>query len=60
MARNSEIITHGETAVAMGNYFFTDTEGTEVKVEYTFGYIEDEDSNLRIQLHHSSVPAATN
>jgi hypothetical protein len=44
----------------MGNYFFTDPEGYEVKVEYTFGYIEDGDSNLRIQLHHSSMPASTN
>ena len=57
---NHKVTTDGNRAFAMGNYFFTDTEGTEVKVEYTFGYIEDEDSNLRIQLHHSSVPAATN
>ena len=26
-------------AIAMGNYFFTTTDGVEVKVEYTFGYI---------------------
>ena len=53
---NSEIITHGETAVAMGNYFFTDLEGNEVKVEYTFGYILDQEGKLRINVHHSSVP----
>ena len=57
---NDKVTTDGNRAFAMGNYFFTDTEGTEVKVEYTFGYIEDENSNLRIQLHHSSVPASTN
>ena len=54
---NSNIIIDGKTALAMGNYFFTDPEGQEVKVEYTFGYIEDDQGNLRIQLHHSSMPA---
>ena len=57
---NHKVTTDGNRAFAMGNYFFTDPEGLEVKVEYTFGYIEDEDSNLRIRLHHSSMPAATN
>ena len=57
---NHKVTADGNGAFAMGNYFFTDPEGFEVKVEYTFGYIEDEDSNLRIQLHHSSMPAAKN
>ena len=43
----------------MGNYFFTDSNGDEVKVEYTFGYVSDENGNLRIQVHHSSMPATT-
>ena len=54
---NSDIIIDGNTALAMGNYFFTSPEGAEVKVEYTFGYIEDGNGDLRIQLHHSSMPA---
>ena len=54
---NSDVIVDGNTALAMGNYFFTSPEGDEVKVEYTFGYIQDDDGNLRIQLHHSSMPA---
>ena len=54
---NSDVIIDGKTALAMGNYFFTDPSGVEVKVEYTFGYIEDDQGNLRIQLHHSSMPA---
>jgi hypothetical protein len=41
----------------MGNYFFTRPEGDEVKVEFTFGYMLDEFGALRINLHHSSVPA---
>lgn len=53
------MIIDGHRAFAMGNYFFTDKEGLEVKVEYTFGYVEDENANIRIQLHHSSMPAAT-
>lgn len=54
---NSDVIIDGKTALAMGNYFFTDPGGAEIKVEYTFGYIEDDQGNLRIQLHHSSMPA---
>lgn len=53
---NSDCIIHGDTALAMGNYYFTSTEGDEIQVEYTFGYIMDKDGNLRINLHHSSVP----
>ena len=43
----------------MGNYFFTTPEGEEVKVEYTFGYITDSEGKLRINLHHSSMPATS-
>ncbi len=53
---NSASYIHGDYAVAMGNYFFTQTDGTEVKVEYTFGYIKGADGKLKINLHHSSVP----
>ena len=54
---NANIIVYETSALAMGNYFFTTPEGDEVKVEYTFGYIVDSSGNLRIQLHHSSMPA---
>ena len=57
---NSDVIIDGNTALAMGNYFFTAPDGAEVKVEYTFGYIQDDDGRLRIQLHHSSMPAESN
>tara|TARA_A200000159_G_scaffold84081_1_gene77754 strand:- start:47 stop:517 length:471 start_codon:yes stop_codon:yes gene_type:complete len=56
---NADIILKDETALAMGNYFFTDSNGDEVKAEYTFGYISDENGDLRIQVHHSSMPATT-
>ena len=54
---NTDIILDGSTALAMGNYFFTAPEGDEVKVEYTFGYVLDNAGALRINLHHSSMPA---
>merc|ERR1712032_95556 len=53
---NEEIITAGSTAMAMGNYFFTTPQGTETKVEYSFGYVLDDKEKLRINLHHSSLP----
>lgn len=49
---------HGDYAVAMGNYFFTQPDGTEAKVEYSFGYVKGADGKLKINLHHSSLPFA--
>ena len=57
---NAGIILKESSALAMGNYFFTDQDDNEVKVEYTFGYILDENGALRINLHHSSMPAVSN
>jgi len=57
--RNHQIDLNGPTAQAMGDYVFTDaTSGDEVRVEYTFGYKRNDDGNVRIYLHHSSVPYA--
>ena len=46
----------GDMAVAMGNYYFTGTDGTETKVEYSFAYEKDDSGDLKIVLHHSSLP----
>ncbi|MEM9810717.1 MAG: phosphoribosyl-AMP cyclohydrolase [Pseudomonadota bacterium] len=43
-------------AIAMGNYFFTPTEGEDVKVEYTIGYVKDVEGDLRMVVHKSSLP----
>ena len=57
---NVGIIIDGDSAMVMGNYFFTDTNTEkEAKVEYTFGYFKDEQDKLRINLHHSSFPYGT-
>lgn len=55
---NEGTILKGDSAVAMGNYFFTNTKGEDVKVEYTFAYRKAADGSLKITLHHSSVPFA--
>ena len=53
---NEGTIIDGDSAMAMGNYYFTDTDGNDTKVEYTFGYKKNADGDLVIDLHHSSVP----
>ncbi len=52
---NTGMILEDDRAIAMGNYFFTDLDGNEAKVEYTFGY-KLIDGALKIDLHHSSFP----
>ena len=52
------IYTNAASAMAMGNYFFTGPDGDETKVEYSFGYIRGDSGELKINLHHSSLPYA--
>ncbi|WP_299135586.1 hypothetical protein [uncultured Tenacibaculum sp.] len=52
---NSNLILEENRALAMGNYFFTDLNGSEAKVEYTFSY-KLVNEKLKIDLHHSSFP----
>ena len=40
----------------MGNYYFQDDKDKYLKVEYTFGFIRLNKNELRINLHHSSLP----
>jgi hypothetical protein len=53
---NNAIYTDSNSAMAMGNYYFTGPDGSETKVEYTFGYVRDANGDLKINLHHSSLP----
>ncbi|MGB6229928.1 MAG: hypothetical protein WBF53_07355 [Litorimonas sp.] len=53
---NNAIYTDSNSAVAMGNYFFDKADGSETKVEYTFHYVRDDNGDLKINLHHSSLP----
>ena len=53
---NHQIEVNGNSAIAMGNYYFTScADGSKTKVEYTFGYKKNADGNVRIFLHHSSA-----
>ncbi len=52
---NEKILLWQNQAFAVGHYFFTDVDGNDVKVEYSFGYILNE-GMLKINLHHSSLP----
>jgi len=52
---NTGFILEEKRAISMGNYFFTDLDGNEAKVEYTFGY-KLVDGELKIDVHHSSFP----
>lgn len=45
-----------DSAIAMGNYYFTGPDNKEIKVEYTFGYVQDKGGNVKINLQHSSLP----
>ena len=54
---NKAFVVDGDTAFSMGNYYFTDAKtGEETKVDFTFGYNRDLLGNMRINLHHSSLP----
>lgn len=57
---NDEMYFHGDMAIAMGTYDFTGPKGNVATVEYTFGYVKDDKGNLRIVLHHSSLPFSLN
>ena len=45
-----------EHAIAMGNYYFKDSTGQELKVEFSFVYILDDEKKLKIVLHDSHLP----
>lgn len=53
---NAGVVCGEEVALAMGNYFFKDTDGVELKVEYSFAYVRGSDGDLQVQLHHSALP----
>lgn len=55
---NKGIVIDKDSAVAMGNYYFTDAKtGKEVKVDFTLGFKRaSKDGHLEIFLQHSSFP----
>ena len=53
---NSGIQIFDNIAIAMGNYFFTNNDGT-IMVEFSFVYRKDDQGNLKIILHDSHFPS---
>ena len=53
---NAGIVCQGEVGIAMGNYFFSRADGSELKAEYSFVYVRDSAGQIKIQLHHSALP----
>ncbi|QLF71654.1 phosphoribosyl-AMP cyclohydrolase (plasmid) [Peteryoungia desertarenae] len=53
---NSAIFISGETAKTIGKVHITNADGTVTSVDKTWGYQLDDAGNLRIVLHHSSLP----
>jgi len=53
---DAELSAYDSTATAMGSYEFTDMQGETLTAEFTFQYRRDSAGNLRIVLHHSSLP----
>ena len=51
-------IINGETALWMGSVYLTDGDGEVIRVEKSLGLYRDSEGDVRIQLHHSSVPFA--
>ena len=53
---NYKIVEYNNNLLSMGNYYFKDDKDNLLKVEYTFGFIKTKNNELRINLHHSSLP----
>lgn len=53
---NAGIVITGNSAMSMGKVHMFDANGNETVVDKTWGYVRDGEGNLRIVLHHSSLP----
>ena len=52
---NAGIQLLDDVAIAMGNYYFTNSDG-ELKVEFTFVFRKDNTGKIKIVLHDSHLP----
>lgn len=55
-AAENGIQIHGDTAITMGNVYFTDYKGNEVKVDKTFVFRRGSDGKLKLCVHKSALP----
>lgn len=54
--RNQVIQFHGDLAITMGNVDLTDSSGKLTTVDKTWAFMREPDGEVRIVLHHSSLP----
>lgn len=54
--RNQVIQLHGDLAITMGNVDLTDSRGKLTTVDKTWAFAREPDGEIRIVLHHSSLP----
>jgi len=57
--RNQVIQLHGNLAITMGNVDLTDSSGKMTTVDKTWAFVREPDGEIRIVLHHSSLPFTT-
>ncbi|MCC5902629.1 MAG: phosphoribosyl-AMP cyclohydrolase [Halomonas sp.] len=53
---NAAIFISGDTAMTMGSVSILDSDGNTTTVDKSWGYQLDDEGELRIVLHHSSLP----
>jgi hypothetical protein len=59
-SQNAGIFIAGDSATSMGNVIVTNKDGKVTTVDKTWTYVKDDAGNLRIVVHHSSLPYAGN
>ena len=57
---NAGILITGNSATSMGNVTVIDAKGNRTTVDKTWGYVRGPGGELRIVLHHSSLPYQAN
>lgn len=56
---NSAVLIEGDTAMTMGKVTLTDKAGRKTTVDKTWVFKKDDRGQLRIVVHHSSLPYST-
>lgn len=54
--KNAAVYINGDVAMTMGNVYLTDKKGNVTVVDKTWGFKKSTQGQLKIVLHHSSLP----
>src|ERR1700687_1280022 len=55
-AGENRVQIHGDIAITMGNFYLTNSEGKEIRVEKTLVFRRCSDGKLRLCTHKSALP----